>query len=127
MKKNILLVAIAVLLFSIPALAQRSTRISFKRGATSAVITGKLNSYAGRRVYLIRVRDGQTLTTQDIGTRPVSIFIEGPAGYVQDLAANCNSNNEVPGTIAGDYKLTVQECQKADRWRGTFRVRVTVR
>ena len=63
----------------------------------------------------------------DLGTHAVSIWIEGPPGYEQDLAADCHGMTYINPTLAGDYKLTVQECQKVDRWRGTFRVRVSVR
>jgi hypothetical protein len=66
---------------------------------------------------------------RDIGRHAVSIWVEGPpgSGYHQDLAAVCNGMTDVSPTDAGDYKLTVQECQKVDRWRGNFRVKVTVR
>ncbi len=127
---------IAITIFSVMILgvaasaasAQTAKRITFKRGATSATVTGTLSSYKSKRVFVIRVRDGQTMTTENTGNRSISIFIEGPAGsgYEQDMAADCHANNEVTPTVAGDYKFTIQECTKADAWRGTFKFKVTV-
>jgi hypothetical protein len=109
--------------------AQKATRITFKKGAHSAVVTGTLNGFKGKRVFVIRVRAGQAMTTEDIGTNPVTLWIEGPPGsnYEQDMAADCHSRNEITPTDAGDYKITVVECEKADPWKGTFKFRVKVR
>ncbi len=127
MKKNILLAFAAIALFALPSFAQKATRINFKKGTHSAVITGQLNGYKGARVFLVRVRDGQTLKVETLA-KSVSVWIEVPPGAVeQDLAADCHSNSEITPTTKGDYKLTVQECEKADPWHGTFKVRVTVR
>ena len=126
-KKNILLIAIAIMLLSVSAFAQKATRVTFKRGATSAILTGSLRNYEGKRVFLLRVREGQTLTVETI-KGGVSVWIEVPPGGVeQDLAADCHGNSEITPTTAGDYKLIVQECQKVDVWRGTFKVKVTVK
>jgi hypothetical protein len=119
--------AIAFTLCAHAAAAQ--SRVSFKRGATSAVLTGSLSNYKQKRIFVVRVRRGQVMHIRDIGSHPVSVWVEGPrgSGYEQDLAADCHGQTIVDPTSAGDYILTVQECQKADRWRGRFRVRVTVR
>ncbi len=110
------------------ASAQTAKRITFKRGATSATVTGTLNGYTQKRVFVIRVLDGQTMKTENTGNRSISIFIEGPAGsgYEQDMAADCHANNEVMPTVAGDYKFTIQQCTKSDPWKGTFKFKVTV-
>jgi hypothetical protein len=131
MKKLILCIfAALVLSFAATSVsAQRATRVNFKRGAHSAVITGHLSGYKGSKVFLIRVRAGQTMKVEGIGNHAVSTFLEGPPGsnYEQDMAADCHSYANVESTDAGDYKLTVQECSKADPWKGTFKVRITVR
>ena len=109
--------------------AQRATRVHFARGAHSAVVTGYLTGYKGSKVFLIRVRSGQTMKVEGIGNHAVSTFLEGPPGsnYQQDMAADCHSRADVDKTDAGDYKLSVQECAKADPWKGTFKVRITSR
>lgn len=129
--KKIFISILAVMILGVfvsAASAQSAKRITFKHGATSATATGTLSSYRSKRVFVIRVREGQTMKTENIGSRAITIWIEGPAGsgYEQDLAADCHAYNEITPTVAGDYKFTVQECQKADAWKGTFRFKVTV-
>jgi hypothetical protein len=111
------------------AFAQRTTRIRFARGATKAIVTGSLRGYRDSRVYVIRVRNGQTLSTAQVGgSHDITIYIKSPSGEdVGDSDASCNNRREISPTDAGDYRITVVECQKADAWRGSFRFRVTVR
>lgn len=127
--KNILILAFAVLICSAPAFAQRATRITFKRGAASATVSGTMSGYKSSRTYVIRVREGQTLTTEATGIRHLTIAVEPPPGstYEQDMAADCHDRNEVTPTVAGDYKITVVECLKADPFKGRFTFKVTVR
>ena len=118
---------IIFLIFTSAASGQRPTRIIFAHGATSKVVTGTLSGYRSHRNYVIRVRRGQTLTTEAVKNY-ITIGVEAPPGstYEQDMAADCHDKNEVSPTARGDYKITVTECRKADRWRGTFKFRVTV-
>lgn len=120
---------LGLLLSTSYASAQRATRITFRHSATSAVVSGTLNGYHGKRNFVIRVRRGQTLRTEQFGDRhDITIYIQGPHGEdVDDSDASCNNRREVTPTVAGDYKIQVVECQKADPWRGTFRFKVTVR
>ena len=120
--------AIFALVLAAALTASAQTRVKFGPGRTSAILTGKLSNYQQKRVFLVHVRSGQTMAITTIGHDAVSIWVEGPpgSGYEQDLAADCHGNSAFGPTAAGDYKLTIQECQKVDRWRGTFRVRVSV-
>jgi hypothetical protein len=131
MRKLIIFAILALVLSAAASTvsAQRATRVNFRRGAHSAVVSGYLSGYKGSKVFLIRVRSGQKMKVEGIGNHAVSTFLEGPPGsnYAQDMAADCHSRADVDSTDAGDYKLTVQECSKVDRWRGTFKVRITVR
>ena len=129
--KNIvrfLIITAAIAAFSAVVFGQ-SQRIKFARGATSAVVSGSLNSYKSKRTFVIRVRAGQKLTTAQVGNNYITVDIKPPAGstWEPDMAADCHNRHEVEPTDAGDYILTVTECRKADRWRGKFRLRVTVR
>ena len=130
MKKLALAVITATFLFAIAGSvsAQRPTRITFARGATSKVVTGTLNGYRSHQTYVIRVRRGQTLRTEAVKNF-ITIGVEAPPGstYEQDMAADCHDKNEVSPTARGEYRITVTECRKADPWRGTFKFRVTVR
>lgn len=126
----LVLAAVAMLALQAPAFAQKPTRIKFKRGSHSAVVTGKLSNFDSIRDFVIRVRKGQRLTTEPIGeANPVSIWIRSPDGnsFGGDLDLSCHAKREVFPTEPGDYILTVQECQKADPWKGRFRFKVTVR
>ena len=127
MKGPILL--IVLLLMAAGSIAQTTDRIRFARGAHGANVTGRLNGYNDERDFLIRVRACQTLRTEQIGgTRPITIYIVDPNGEsVGDSDASCNNRREIAPTVAGDYRIQVVECQKANTWRGTFRFRVTVR
>ncbi|MBX3281928.1 MAG: hypothetical protein KF756_05565 [Acidobacteria bacterium] len=116
--------------FISPADAQRRpTRIKFARGATEKIVSGTLSSYRSKRTFVIRVREGQTLTTESTGDNAITISITPPKGsnYDQDMAADCHDRNDVSPTAAGDYIITVVECRKADPWRGQFKFLVTVR
>ncbi len=91
----------------------------------SAVITGKLSGYKAHKTYLIRVRQGQTLTTESTGSNYITIDIKAPPGstYEPDMAADCHDRHKVKPTAAGDYKITVTECRKADPWHGRSNLR----
>lgn len=112
--------------------AQSSSRVKFAKGATSANIVGKLNGFKDNKIYRIKVREGQTLNTEQIMNEAslhyISVSITDPSGAdVTDSDASCNSRKEVTPTAAGDYVITVYECQKADKWRGSFKLKVTVK
>lgn len=125
------LAAVVLLAFG-TAIAQRPVRIKFERGATRAVVSGYLSGYKSKQVYVIRVRSGQTLRTEQKMVRrrsgSITIFVKDPAGEgVGDSDASCNNRREISPTVAGDYRIEVVECQKADPWRGNFRFNITVR
>jgi len=129
MKRCLIISAVFAAMLMAAGSTSEQTRVRFKKGATSAVLTGKLSNYKQKRVFLVRVRGDQMMSITSIGHHAVSVWVEGPpgSGYEQDLAADCHGNSAFGPTVKGDYKITVQECQKADQWRGTFKVKVTVR
>lgn len=130
--KKLLLAAFALLILSVMSAsvsAQKATRITFKRGSDRAIVTGTLDGYRSKRTFVIRVLKGQRMTTESAGNNAITVSVEAPKGstYEQDMAADCHDRNEVFPTAAGDYRITVTECQKADRWKGKFRMVVEVR
>ena len=106
----------------------QKTRIKFASGKKSSVVTGSMTGYKSQRVFVIHVKAGQTMKTEDVGNNHISLGIDGPKGsnYEQDMAADCHAFNTIDPTAAGDYTITVTECQKADRWKGTFKLKVSV-
>ena len=135
MRKGLLILSVFVLLAlaaAPDAPGQKKQRVNFKPGAVQTTISGKLNNYKDRKVYVVKVRKGQTLNTEqiksDASTHYVSVEITSPAGKdVSDSDASCNDVKEVGPTVAGDYRITVYECQKADAWRGSFKLRISVK
>jgi hypothetical protein len=133
MRKIFQILAVPVILFLTAtfAFSQKAQRITFKRGAKQAIVTGNLYSYKSRRVFLIRVRRGQTLRVEqrksDASLRYITVAITAPNGEdVTDSDASCNNRKRVSPTRAGDYRIEVYECQKADAWRGKFWLKVRV-
>jgi hypothetical protein len=119
-----------ILIICSTSLAQAPTRIKFGRGAVRATVSGTLNSFRSKRVYTIRVREGQTLRTEPVGgaSRRITILLRDPNGdAVGDMDASCNDRREISPTLGGNYIIEVIECRKADPWRGRFTFRVAVR
>ncbi|HEY0430138.1 MAG TPA: hypothetical protein VGC76_20310 [Pyrinomonadaceae bacterium] len=135
MRKVFLILSVFILMafIALPgAFGQKKQRVKFGRGAVQTTISGKLNGYKDKQVYVIKVRKGQTLNTEqiksDASTHYVTVEITSPSGEdVSDSDASCNDMKEVTPTAAGDYLITVYECQKADRWRGSFKLKVSVK
>jgi hypothetical protein len=131
MRKTFRFVALFVILLATTTLAFTQERITFKRGAKETVVTGNLTGYKSRKVFIVRVRRGQTLRTEQVKSnssdRYVTVFIKAPNGEtVGDSDASCNNRREISRTRAGDYRIEVVECPKADAWRGSFRLKVRV-
>jgi hypothetical protein len=131
MKKNLIIFGLFIFLASVAVpqfFGQSATRITFKRGARSAIVSGTLSGYKGKRVFVIRVRAGQILKTEQIGSgRPITIEVLDPKGEVAaDSDASCNNRKQTEETRAGDYKIIVTECMKANKWRGSFKFKVRV-
>lgn len=123
-----LVLSAAFAVVTVDAYGQRAQRIAFKRGAVSATISGTLNGYGSKRVYLIRVREGQTIKTKQTSGKPISVWITNPAGEnANDMDLSCHNSHNISPTVSGDYRLEIVECQKADPWKGTFRLLITVR
>jgi hypothetical protein len=108
--------------------ADAQTRIKFRRGTYGSVESGTLRNWDDKSTFVLKVRDGQTLRTERVSGGYITIFVRDPNGeIVGDSDASCNDRREITPTIAGDYRIEVVECRKADPWRGRFRFRVTVR
>jgi len=129
MLSRLAIAVLFVLAFSYAASAQKAVRVTFVKGATSKTVSGQMSGYKSERVYVVRVKAGQTLKVEQASnSHGVTITIEDPNGEdVSDMEASCNSRKSVSPTVKGDYRITVTECMKADAWRGTYRVRFAVR
>lgn len=116
-----------ILIISVNAFAMRPVkRIKFPKGATKVIATGYLNGYKDSQVYLIKLRKGQRFEIK--ANRYVSLYITDPDGKdASDMDLSCHSHQIVENTKAGDYKIKAVECGKADAWKGSFRLSVSVK
>lgn len=106
------------------------SRITFEKGATSTIAKGNLKNYDDSKTFLIELRANQTLKTEQIkdenSTHYVTVEITDPSGKaVGDADASCNNRKEIKPSVAGDYKIKVYECKKADPWSGEFQLKVS--
>ena len=127
MKKIIsILMLIAVFGIHSAVFAKPAKRIYFKKGATKAVVSGKMSSFKSKDIYVLKVRAGQTLKIDS--NRSVTLAVLDPAGEdVMDRDLSCNGRAEISPTVAGDYKIVVVECMKADPWKGSYKLNVSVK
>lgn len=125
--KNTLSLLLVLIIFSTNAFARPVKKITFPKGATEVIVTGKLNGFKDSQIYLINLRGDQTFTVEGIGDNFVTISVFDSKGKnLDDLAADCHSNFKLPKTKKGDYKIVVTECLKADPWKGSFKIKVSV-
>ncbi len=124
MKK--ILPILLILVLSLTIFARPVKRIKFAKGATKATVTSYLSGYKDSQTYLIKVKEGQKITLK--ANKNVSLYITDPNGDdASDMDLSCHSNQVVENTIAGDYKIKAVECQKADAWKGSFKLSVIVK
>jgi hypothetical protein len=125
--KKIIAISLCLIVLSLSIFAKPAyKRIYFKNGATKLVVTGKLNGYKGEVNYVIRLRAGQTLKISS--NKSITLGVADKSGEdVVDRAANCNGSANISPTVAGDYKISVVECMKADPWKGTFKLFISVK
>jgi len=129
--KKLIRISLLISVFALlPAAASAQTWVNFAPGAVSKTMTGTMNGFNSRRVYLIRVKRGQTMAVKQVGGGSHTIYISeiaDPAGGdASDMDASCNNNKTVSPTKRGVYRVTGQECQKVDPWRGRYRIRFRV-
>lgn len=134
--KRVFLALLIIAAMIVSSFARPVKRIVFKKGATKAVVMGYLNGFKDKQVYLLKVRAGQVISVETDG---LTISITSPDGETFFKAdASCHSSAETTTeysdradgsnqTIAGDYKITVTECQKADPFKGKFKLTVVVK
>ena len=128
----LILFALVLLLVPVSSYGQKTTRVKFAKGLTGAIATGTLNGYRSKPVvFVIRVKAGQTLRVEQLilseSAHYTTFSITDPSGKdATDGEANCNNRKKIENTSAGDYRIAVTECAKADGWRGNFRIKFTV-
>ncbi|MEE9351240.1 MAG: hypothetical protein V3U78_03175 [Thiotrichaceae bacterium] len=109
----------------------KSERIKFSSGAYSATVTSELNGFDSEKTYVIEVAKGQQMTIEQMDrsdNRYVSVYLTAPDGSnADDMDLSCHSTAKVSSTKPGDYIIQVVQCAKADPWKGSFNLKVTVK
>jgi len=136
MKRNIGLSLMAIsslvlMLAAVGSAKQAPRRIKFKLGATTASVTGQLSGWNDKAQYVIRLRAGQTMSLSVEGNCDAcspDVAVDSPAGANDTVDPDmCQCRVEVSNTAAGDYRITVGENRKGERWQGAFVLKIEVR
>ena len=104
--------------------------IKFAKGASSITVTGKLSGFNEEKTYSIVVGKGQSMTVEQVnpGERRTTIWLTDPkGGDASDADLSCNNKKQVKPTLAGTYLIKVSECMKADPWKGSYTLKITVK
>src|SRR5438046_797077 len=133
MKIRLSLIAVAsvvLLLATAGDAKQAPRRIKFSPGATTASVTGQLSGWNDKAQYVIRVRAGQRMNLSVEGkcdSCNPDVVVDSPAGASDTVDPDmCQCRVEVSNTASGDYRITVGENRKGERWRGAFVLKVDV-
>lgn len=116
----LILFAFVLLALPVSLYGQKTTRIKFAEDATKAVAMGRLNGYRSKTVvFVVRVKARQTLRVEQLilskSTHYITYSITDPSGKdATDSEANCNNRKKIENTSAGDYRIEVTECAKAE-------------
>ena len=134
MKISASLIAIAslvLLLATVGSAKQAPRRIKVKPGATTASVAGQLSGWNDKAQYVIRLRAGQTMNLSVEGkcdNCSPDVVVDSPAGANDTVDPDmCQCRVEVSNTAAGDYRITVGESRKGERWKGPFVLKIEVR
>ncbi|MFI0399120.1 MAG: hypothetical protein ACH34X_08575 [Thiolinea sp.] len=110
--------------------ASKVEPIKFAKGATSATVTGKLSGFDDEKTYSIAVGKGQDISVEQVspGDKRTTIWLTDPKGSdASDADLSCNNKKQVSPTLAGTYTIKVSECMKADPWKVTYTLKITVK
>lgn len=125
----LIFVALVLSTSQITATSQ-ARRIKFKPGATTASVTGQLNGWNDKAHFVIRLRAGQTMNLSVEGKCDAcnpDVVVDSPAGANDTVDSDmCQCRVEVGNTAAGDYRITVGENRKGEKWKGTFVLKIKV-
>lgn len=102
-------------------------RIEFKRGATSATVSGYVRNDEEAE-YVLTARQGQRLIIKltNVPAKSSCFDLKGPDGADVGLEYDCNWNYSKVLTENGDYFITVARPSQA-RGRSRYRLTVTVK
>jgi hypothetical protein len=105
-----------------------ATRIVFQRGATQAIVHGKLGSIEDEMRFVVRAKAGQHMVLKiDVrvvggeGAGSVHDTVTYPDGSEEGLAG------EYDLTMDGDYRITLAESRMGEEWQGEVTLTVRIK
>lgn len=99
-------------------------RIRFKRGATSANVTGYLSG--SRQIcYVLNARSGQHMKLQAEGKGATVGEVTMPSGNKDGQPGGVFFDNDL--TESGDYRVCISASNMGERWKGAFTLTVEIR
>ena len=104
--------------------------IKFAKGATTVTVTGKLSGFNEEKTYSIAVNKGQSMRVEQVnpGDKRTTIWLTDPkGGDASDADLSCNNKKQVSPTLVGTYIIKVSECMKADPWKGSYTLKISVK
>jgi hypothetical protein len=118
-------VAIILGLLAAQVAAHPVRRITFKRGATVATVTGRLRGQNDVVHFVLRVRAGQhmhiSVESTDLTNPQINVIYPSGEGMDRDMQG---SQFDTDSTQAGDYHIDVYEGRKGDPGNGTFVLKI---
>jgi hypothetical protein len=117
-KRNLQILAFAMILVLSASASLAQTRIAFKRGKSSATVSGRLSANASR-VYVVAAREGQTMKLATKGD--VSYEILGK-NYASMMSGSPDFS-EYNLVKTGDFQIKITSNQKATNFTLTVTIK----
>lgn len=95
----------------------KDQRITFKKGAIQAEVTGHLSG-SGEVCYRAKARAGQHMKVSVQGDGPTRGTVAAPSGEGEGQPGGMIFDEDLKET--GDYRICVEESQMGNRWKGKF-------
>ena len=108
---------------------QQPIRLTFPPGETSITVSGSMKDKADQVLYILRMREAQTLDIEQINENLRYISTTLTDAKQQEVGTSdspCQSSKHLSNSTAGDYILKVKQCAKAESWQGSFKLKIKV-
>ena len=109
---------------------QQPIRLTFPPGETSITVSGSMKDKADQVLYVLRIREAQTLDIEQINENLHYVSTTLTNAKQQEVGTSdspCQNSRHLSNSAAGDYILKVKLCAKAEPWQGSFKLKIKVR
>ncbi len=117
---------LACLAFVFPSKARgEDQRISFRRGAIRAQVTGTLTGIGQQVCYRANARAGQHMKVEIVGDGPTRGTVQFPSGEGSGMPGGVIFDEDL--TETGDFRICVEESQMGNGWNGKFTLKLYIK